>query len=244
MVYFVSSTLSYLLDIIQLIMVLSRSQTVEIEEIIVQAFQKKVILEQISFAITSMVEKQLKEIISKYEEKINVLNTEVVDLKRENREMKMEYTKKVDELEQYSRRNNIRLFGVEEKDGKDVVALVKDVLSQQMGISIATTDTDRCHRTGKKPASSKNARGNGDDFNISKSRGILIKFRGYMIKEEILRARRKLRGSMYSVAEDLTHNRLNCMKSLKNEYGKMNVWSIDGALFYKDKTGKRNRFTF
>ena len=64
-----------------------------------------------------------------------------------------------DSIEQYQRRENLRIFGVEEEPGEDVFAKVVSV-AEKAGMSITKIDVSICHRspsggTGPKPLIAK-----------------------------------------------------------------------------------------
>ena len=85
-----------------------------------------------------------------------------------------------DELEQYSRRNSVRLSGLTEEAEEDVVKGVLVTLNNVMGITppIEISEIDRMHRVGKPEA--------------NRTRPVLIKFATYRSKRRVLEKRRFL----------------------------------------------------
>ena len=51
----------------------------------------------------------------------------------------------VDSIEQYGRRENVKIFGVEEETGEDVFAKVVSV-AEKAGVSITKKDVSICYR--------------------------------------------------------------------------------------------------
>ena len=90
----------------------------------------------------------------------------------------------VDRLEQYGRRKNIRIHGVAEKinsnkdDGEEVVANI----AAELAIGINECAIQRAHRLGKKKKPPK-------------SRQIIARFISYKKRNELLHAKKKLKGS-------------------------------------------------
>ena len=83
-----------------------------------------------------------------------------------------------DELEQYSRRNSVRLSGLTEEADEDVLKGVLVTLNHVMCITppIDISDIDRLHRVGKPEA--------------NRTRPVLIKFATYRSKRRVLEKRR------------------------------------------------------
>ena len=55
-----------------------------------------------------------------------------------------------DDLEQYSRRNSLRISGVDESDSEDVVEKTMNLIINMLGVTMSTDQIDRMHRVGKK----------------------------------------------------------------------------------------------
>nr|KAG5701922.1 hypothetical protein BaRGS_014987 [Batillaria attramentaria] len=84
---------------------------------------------------------------------------------------------RVDELEQYSRRNNIRISDIPETDGEDTDDLII-AIGNEIGVTITEEMIHRSHRVGKK----------GDDF----CRPIICKFTSYRYKQRLFKEKKKL----------------------------------------------------
>lgn len=81
--------------------------------------------------------------------------------------------KKLESLEQYTRRNNLGLFGVEEKSYENTNVLAMDIIRNKLNVNINLSDIERSHRVGN------NRVGN------HKPRAIIIKFGSYRVREQI-----------------------------------------------------------
>ena len=133
---------------------------------------------------------QLTEInitIKKLVEEVEYLKEEVEESKLKYEEIKTENEKlkqivnttffKVDELEQYGRRENIRILGVAERnderdDGEEVVTKVAKALNVELNPEL---DIQRVHRLGKKKKGPK-----------AKPRPVIVRFASYRKRMEFM----------------------------------------------------------
>lgn len=132
---------------------------------------------------------------------------------------------KEDDLEQYSRRNSIRINGVPQdvKKHEDTDQLVIDVLKKELNIEINNKDLDRSHRVGKAKQ--------------GQPRQIIVKFISHNTKVMVLKKKKilKEKGSPIKITEDLTEGRLRAIKEI-NEKAKgdfKKLWTIDGTIFVR-----------
>ena len=109
-------------------------------------------------------------------------------------------------LERFSRRNNMRLIGVEEKADEDAEKLVKDILKDKFNMTNAVIE--RAHRVG--PPGGEGAR------TANRPRHILFKLLNYKDKVEILKQKReKLNGEQYFMTDDQTDEDMATKRRLK-----------------------------
>lgn len=105
--------------------------------------------------------------------------------------------------EQYSRRYNIRIYGVDQpafdEENEDNVALqanencaktVIDLCTQELGIMVERNEIDRAHRIGRP--------------NQDGQRALIVKFHGHESKRKVMRAKWRLKGKKVFINEDLT----------------------------------------
>ncbi|KAB0790208.1 hypothetical protein PPYR_15454, partial [Photinus pyralis] len=164
-------------------------------------------------------------IVTRVVDKINVsindqINAAVDSVKRENVFLR----EKVDALEQYSRRNNIRLFGIPEEKNENIQEVVIDAFNN-VGIPVTSDSIDRLHRVGK-------------SLDSSKTRPIIIKFISYKSKHMVVTSKRKFKGTKCSIQEDLTVPRLQLLKEVQEIVGRKQTWTMDGVIFAKHKDKK------
>ncbi|KAI4457876.1 l1 transposable element-related [Holotrichia oblita] len=199
-------------------MVLSRSQIAEYEDLIIQAFKKESFIASISSSISEVINTQMSKIVQVYETKISSLENEIKDLKSSNEKLKVECNEKTDRLEQYSRQNSVRIFGVKEVPTENIEEVVKEIIMRKLNINLADSYIEKCHRVGLKKTNS--------------DRPVIVKFSSYKHKSEVFRHKSKLKGTNIIMREDLTYYRLMEFRRLTEKYGRRNVWTMDGVIYY------------
>ena len=144
----------------------------------------------------------------------------------------------LDDLQQYSRRNNLRIFGIPEKSDEQTDQLVCGV-AEKIGVRITAQDIDRSHRVGKRIQQSTQ----GDSYahaarngQRSQPRPIIVKLISYKSKIAFIKSRRKLKGSGIVVAEDLTKKNASLLSQTLRSEKVQTAWSTDGRIFALIKT--------
>lgn len=96
------------------------------------------------------------------------------------------------DLEDRSRRNNLLIFGVDERPDETsdsiIDTVVKDIFSDILKVKVSSAE--RIHRIGRKVA--------------NKSRPVIVKFVDHRKKEQVLRNCNKLKGTPISISEDFS----------------------------------------
>ena len=133
----------------------------------------------------------------------------------------------MNELEQYSRRNNVRIFGLRDNNKNEssdqTEALVRDLFRNKLHLNFSPSDFEICHRIGR--------------YSEGADRTIIVKFALRKARNAALYNRKKLRGQKISIAEDLTITNLRRMQHIKALECVTQAWSKDGRLFAKNKGG-------
>ena len=126
------------------------------------------IVEVITMVVSEHFNGHIKKFMGEMREQIVAQHREIVTLKE-----------RVDELEQYGRRNSFRLSGVPESSDENTDEIVKTV-AKSIGVDISDENIDRSHRVGPKPAGGSSAR------------PILVKMATYRSKRAVMVRKRKL----------------------------------------------------
>lgn len=187
--------------------------------------------EIVKVIVDSVVESVTNLVIERLEKSIN-FNTEVVeDLRKELglRDKKIhEMQENIQELEQYQRRNSLRIFGVPEKENENTDSLALEMFKNKLGVNLSTRDICRSHRVGHKKSSG--------------TRPIIVKFTSYRSRAEVFARKRKLKNSGIVLREDLCAARLQLLKKAIQKFDPNSVYTRDGIIVVVIN-GKKNFVT-
>ena len=208
----------------------------------------------VSRALEKLNEDLSKNLKSYLDNKLALLQQEIKDLKKEIQELKNSHknandpqsyacaedmplpmrlqekmvaklTVDSDTLEQYTRRNSVRIFGVNHSEEEDTSEVACQVFNS-LGIQCERKDIDVSHRVKAKETAQQN-----------KPDAIIVKLVRREVKAEIMKKKKNLKNTTFKnvrIEEDLTAMRKRLIEVLK--YGAVNrrVWSKDGVVFAKD----------
>ena len=189
---------------------------------------------------------QIKENQDKMFKEIRALKEANTELQNENKNLKalmesrnaqvgelqnaLELEKiKVDNLEQFNKRKNIRVVGLTNVQNGDTESQVMDLLNGKMGLNVDRSGIDRIQKIG--------ADGNG---------GVIIRFTTYGIRDKVYRGRTKLKSPKnvtqpIYINEDLTPLRAEMFRKarqMKKAKSVEDCWTWDGQVMVKDKNNK------
>ena len=174
----------------------------------------------------------------KMKDEIQQLKTSEVDLRSELESLKetiRKIDKKTDENNQYSRRENIRIYGVEEQkvtteDGftktleTDNMCLAKvlSVFNSKMGLQINDTDIAAVHRLGK------------IDPSMKAGRAIIVRFVSRRVRDQVLMQRKMIFKTGIVITEDLSPKQYNLLTQVKSDKEVCkSAWTRNGVVFMK-----------
>ena len=180
-----------------------------------------VIVKSITVAVTSAVEAATEQIMAHVRREMGVIEDvgkKLCSLQVENQKLTFE----IDRLEQYSRRENVRIFGLAETQGENTNTVFID-MARDVGVTITPADISVSHRLGR-PGGSSDA----------KPRPLIVKLVRRDSKIELMRNKKKMRSMekyrhVY-VNDDLTTQRSKLVRILKGEKEIKSVWTIDGRI--------------
>jgi exosome complex exonuclease DIS3/RRP44 len=130
-------------------------------------------------------------------------------------------------LDQYSRRWNLRFYKVAEKTPEtsaDCAIKVTKIISELVQIPCTPDDFEAAHRVGRPDP--------------SKPRPIIVRFFDRRKRDEVLANRRKLKNKGVAIDEDLTFKNYKVSKAASSNSMTMSVWSHNGKILAKVKNGK------
>lgn len=202
----------------EVIQVLSRSLSDDVVQRVTGKLQDSLahnteLLQSIENKIESTMEK-----VNKLESDVSVLKSKVkpIDgLVTEVRRLETNMSQETDDIRQYLRRNNLRIFGIPESNDESTDQLVLKV-ARDIDVPMKLSDIDRSHRVGKPGG--------------QHPRAVLCKFVSYAVRRQFIAKRRQLKGSSVSIKEDLCRARLVLFNHAVTKYGMRNVWTNDGDI--------------
>ena len=137
----------------------------------------------------------------------------------------------LEDLQQYSRRTNVLIHGIEEEEKEDTDKKAHDLFTEQLGLPLVEKDIARSHRLGKKTE--------------GRNRPIIVRMLSYRQKKAVYDKKSKLKGTKVAIKENLTKERYDFYKECKEKYGPKNVCTLDGRIYrYTDNilpNGKQER---
>ena len=181
------------------------------------------------------------------ESKLASKEKEIADLKKKlqcEQESCTRINTRCDDLEQYGRRNNLRIFGMPENKDEDTDELVISVAAK-LGLRLTPAEIDRSHRTGKPKGRQGQNQTNGQQGGRPKDhpRPILVKFTSYKPRHNMITRRRSLKKTGISISEDLTMSKLQLLRSTVAHPAVDQAWSSDGRIIALLKTNTGHKVT-
>ena len=191
-------------------------------------------------------------ILNAVQEATGVMREELRELRSENDSLKLankELEKRVavferdsHALEQYSRRNSVRVSGIPEQNNE----ITDDVilkLAEDMNVQLSRADIDRSHRVGRLEDTQRTDSGVRTRI---RHLDIIVKFATYNARQRLFQMKKELRGneelSSVFINEDLTKARSKLLFDARTlvRAKKLNAaYSSDGKLFVRDKDDRR-----
>ena len=199
---------------------------------VADAFRKARIVnyDDIADCVTAKLSHRLK----KMEEDLAAKDEKITALEHRIEELEL----KADDQEQYSRRTSVRIYGVAETPGEDVLTLSKNIF-KEMNLTPAI---NRVHRVGP-PRNPPSSEISSPSTPVPAPRPILCQFISYPDKASVMKKRSTL-STNYSrvfVNEDLTRKRAKILftaRKMKREKLITDCWSHDGRIAIKDNNNK------
>ncbi|XP_071507433.1 uncharacterized protein [Diadema antillarum] len=164
------------------------------------------------------------------ENEIKTKATIISSMQKEQERNKDEITnlqRTLNDAEQYSRRNCLRLYGIPESDHEDTDEVMLDLASKELNVKLKPEDIDRSHRIGPPRPVKRGEK-------TKPPRPIIVKFATYRVRHLVIRNRKRLKGKHIGIEEDLTATNRNLLQKA-NELVKTNsnviaAWSTDGRI--------------
>lgn len=145
--------------------------------------------------------------------KVNKMELEIKELKENNEKLE----NKLNDLEQYGRRNNIRIYGINKGRSMKIETneLEKEVvrqLNEKTGCALVNHQIEACHYLDK----SQNQ--------------VIVRFVSRKTRDEVFYRKKGFRGTKVSVTEDLTSKNYHLLKECQNHFDKKFLWTKYGMV--------------
>ena len=168
---------------------------------------------EVRYTASEKIVTELRNKVSDLETKVDNLEDENVNLKRDrdkilDRLEATEYAIKVNtthtnDLEQYTRRNNIRIYGMEDRNkdetSHETTTAVINFCQKHLGVSLGRSDIDIAHRMGR--------------YLDSGNRVVICRFVSRMDRDHVIKLRSKLKGTRYVIRDDLTNRNAKLLET-------------------------------
>lgn len=178
----------------------------------------------------------LKKKIGELSEKLESSKDEEKKLRKEVENLQKANDERINELDQYTRRNNVIIDGLPDNQTETAemtMELVAKSLNQNAtNLNIKPEDIDIAHRLGK--------------FQDGKRRAVIVKLQSRMKKIHIMKKKKELRATKIYVREHLTklnQTVVTCVRVKMKDIVK-SVWTKEGAIYYKDVNDQSHEVKF
>ena len=138
----------------------------------------------------------------------------------------------LNDLEQYGRRFNLRIFGVPLKEGDDYKETVVSLCQSSLGMDdLNKNDIENAHPLPPNKPSSSSPHSRDPPMKST----MIVRFKSRATRDDILRKRKQLKNSGISIAEDLTSCNARLLKRLHNDDSVSDSWTVNGKVYCKFK---------
>lgn len=212
----------------------SGSRTGMVDELM-QSTQFRIYMKEL---VSEVIEEKMSQRFERCEGEIHNIKNDIDAIKKVNVVDKKQITnvcqrllsaeRAIDDLQQYSRRNSLRVNGIPETRGENTTELIKTMVKEKLGTVLEDRDIDRSHRVGKP--------------STGKTRSIIVKFTSYQPRSAVIKNRRKLKGESINIKEDLTQKKQELLVLTSRRPGVISAWSNDGRIFASVPTSTPGKF--
>ena len=136
--------------------------------------------------------------------------------------------------EQHSRKNNIRMLGIDEQPDENLERKFIEVIKENLDEEIKPEEIETIHRIGW-PGQTDNGGRDRDQRSTppTRPRLVIVKFLSNKTKMTILLKRRQLKEKKIVILEDMASDLAKRLKRVKEERSVENAWFTNGKIKYK-----------
>lgn len=184
------------------------------EKVVEKLLESTAFFNKLRSVIAEAVHDEINKVLGRLQDKISSLEDELAAKSNLIEDYK-------DTLEQYSRANNLRIFGIVEVENEDTNAVVVEFLKFKLKLDINKRDIDISHRLPNKNSGDK------------RPRPIIVRFVNRFIRNQCFYQKKMLKGTKMIIKEDLTVRRATLLKNAAERFGIKSTWTINGVITTK-----------
>lgn len=213
--------------------------------------------QRIATIINDMLDSKLETLAARLEnmmsEKIKALEHKFQNLEKEITVLKEDYNESLDHVErnlraqiddtwdyavrneQYSRKNNLRILGIEEEEEENLEGKFIQFVQENLQEEIRSDEIEIIHRIGGRKKSDEVQ----DSRRDRKPRPVIVKLQSNKTKMKILVKRRLLKGKGFVIFEDMADDIAKRLKDLNKKKSVESSWFSNGKIKYKQRGDPR-----
>ena len=178
------------------------------------------------------ISKEITKIKDDFNESINY----VEDVLKHDIDLTWEYAVR---NEQYSRKNNLRILGIDEQEGEDLEGKFISCMREDLGEEVKPEEVEIIHHVGPKKFTIGNAGNSTGDQQSARPRPVIVHLLSNKTKTRLLLKRRQLKGKKVVILEDMAQDLAKRLKKLKEKHSVDSAWFTNGKIKYKLKDDPR-----
>lgn len=203
-------------------------------------------LQSLTDMLTARLAK-LEETVTGLEMEKEAMKEEVENVKKENKQLKQRLQglerrteKNANDQEQYSRRWNLRVYGLKEGPGEDCVDKCLHLFNGKVKVATKPEDIQVAHRVGSTEPREEGMETNGTgSWQKPRTRAVIVQFASRRVRDQVILNRKVLAGCGVSIAEDLTNKNFKLLKRAQDHSATNTAWPSNGKIIALLKNGKK-----
>ena len=176
--------------------------------------------------------KEITKIKDDFNEGINY----VEDVLKQDIDLTWEYAVR---NKQYSRKNNLRILGIDEQEGEDLEGKFISCMRENLGEEVKPEEVEIIHRVGPKKFTIGNGGNSTGEQRSARPRTVVVRLLSDKTKIRLLLKRRQLKGKKVVILEDMAQDLAKRLKKLKEKHSVDSAWFTNGKIKYKLKDDPR-----
>lgn len=181
----------------------------------------ELLINKVCTKFSSQLEEKLDAKIDKLERKFDHVVSTLSHLNKsvsKNKDDIQVLQDKVDALEQGRKNKCLRFCGISESVNEHLDEIILSFIIDKLNIQCEESDIDSVFRVGQHKVDGS-------------SRTIIVKFTACKKRNEVYGAKKLLKGTPYTLYEDLSSKRFELLTLAKKKYGNNKAWSYGGNIY-------------